>query len=120
MKRDWNLIRQILLKLEEKPDTSGTIHPNQLTGYDEETVSEHMRLLSEARLIEVTGVRHNRNVPTFCMARALTWQGHEFLDAVRNDSVWYRIGSLAKEKGIELTLDSIKQLAAYALSALLK
>lgn len=118
MKRDWNLVRQILLKLEDKPDTQGTIHPNQFSGWDEETVSEHLRLLDQAGLIEAICDKPNRNTPTFCMARNLTWVGHEFLDAVRSDSAWNRIGHVAKEKGLELSLDTIKQIASALLAGI--
>ncbi|MGH8472991.1 MAG: DUF2513 domain-containing protein, partial [Gammaproteobacteria bacterium] len=50
----WELIRQILRKVEDKPDTQGLVHPNQFTGYAEETVSYHMWLLDQAGLIEAT------------------------------------------------------------------
>lgn len=118
MKRDWNLVRQILLKLEDKPDTTGVIHPNQFSGWDEETVSEHIRLLNEAGLIEAQCNRHHHNLPTFCLARNLTWAGHEFLDAVRSDRAWHRIGQVAKEKGLELSFDTIKQIASALLAGI--
>jgi len=45
----------------------------------------------------------------------LTWQGHELLDTIRSKAVWERIKTIAKEKSIELTLDSVKALGKLAL-----
>lgn len=118
MRRDWELIRQILRKVEDKPDTHGLVHPNQFTGYDEETVSYHMWLLDQARLIEATCQTHMGG-PVFCMARNLTWAGHEFLDQIGNDTAWNRIGSFAKEKALDLSFDTIKQITARIVTMLL-
>ncbi|MGH8613275.1 MAG: DUF2513 domain-containing protein [Gammaproteobacteria bacterium] len=118
MKRDWDLIRQILFKLEEKPDTRSVVHPNQFPGYDEQTVSYHMHLLHQAGLIEATASAHP-NAPVFCLARNLTWTGHELLDTIRGDSAWNRIAGLAKEKGLDLSFEAIKQIARHLLSSVL-
>lgn len=116
MKRDWELIRQILLKLEQKSDTRSVVHPNQC--YDEETVSYHLRLLDQAGLIEATCGAHH-NAPVFCLGRNLTWAGHELLDAIRADSTWNRIGGLAKEKGLDLSFEAIKHIARHLLASVL-
>jgi len=118
MKRDWDLIRQILLKLEDKPGTTGVAHPNQFSGWDEETVSHHMDLLRQAGLIEAT-TKPGHNAPTFCLARNLTWAWHEFLDSIRSDTAWHRIDGVAKEKGIELSFDAIKRIAAYLIESVM-
>jgi hypothetical protein len=41
----------------------------------------------------------------------LTWEGHEFLDKVRHDTVWKAITSEAKEKGLSATIGILSQLA---------
>lgn len=124
MKRDWDLVRTILIQLEQKTDTRGAVRPGQINGWDEETVSEHMRLLDQAGLIEAVCNRPQSfmpcgyNLPTQCVAMALTWSGHEFLDSIRKDSAWYAIANEAKSRGLDLSFEAIKALAAYLLSNL--
>ena len=50
-------------------------------------------------------------------ATALTWQGHEFLDAVRNDTVWRKTIALIKEKGGSVPFEVVKALAVRFASA---
>ncbi len=118
MQRDWDLMRQILLQLEQKPTTTGVLLPSQVNGWDEDTVSYHMHLLLQAGLIEAN-CRVHPNAPVSCVARNLTWAGHEFLDHIRADTSWNGIGQVAKEKGIDLSFDAIKQIAGYLLGQVL-
>ena len=50
----------------------------------------------------------------------LTWQGHDLLDTLRSKALWERIKTTAKEKGIELTFDTVKALGKLALDYVLK
>jgi len=88
MKRDMELIRQILLEIEKHPFTEIPFEVN-IEGQSPETVSYHLMLLGEAGLIEA----HNMNIQQrfWWQAKRLTWQGHEFLDAARDDTLWDRV-----------------------------
>ena len=44
-------------------------------------------------------------------AKALTWQGHEFLDALRSDTVWRRVRTELKDRALSLPLSVIQQFA---------
>ena len=106
MKRDWDLIRRILLKIEEQPTLESVVRPDMIEGFDAETVSFHMQLMKEAGLINATC-----NTNTFkpnCIAKSLTWQGYEFHDNIRADTLWNRVLVIAKEKGFDLSFDTIK------------
>lgn len=46
---------------------------------------------------------------------SLTWQGHEFLDAVRNDTVWRKTMALVKEKGGSVPFDVVNPVRMRAL-----
>lgn len=113
MTRDWSLIRLILLKLEEKTNTTGAF-----PGYDTEAVSCHMHLLLQAGLIEAACKTHSGDA-VVCLARNLTWAGHEFLDSIRSDTAWNRIGAVARDKGLDLSFDAIKQIASHVMRNLL-
>jgi len=41
-------------------------------------------------------------------AKRLTWAGHEFIEAARNDTVWHKTKTLVKEKTGTLTLEVLK------------
>lgn len=53
------------------------------------------------------------------VARSLTWQGHEFLDKIRNDTVWNSLKTTVKSKSLDLSLDTIKQVAQTIISQML-
>jgi hypothetical protein len=104
MKRDMNLIRE-LLNVVEHADYPGVINRYGLNPY-EPRVQYHLRLLSEAGFIRPVGQTSDGAVSV-----RLTWQGHEFLEMTRNDEVWER----AKRYVVERT----QGLSAAALQATL-
>jgi hypothetical protein len=46
--------------------------------------------------------------------------GHDLLDTMRSTTIWEKIKVTGKSKGIELTFDTIKAMAAVALKNLLE
>lgn len=112
MKRDIDLIRTLLLQMEEgRAEFS-------VEGYDDDAIRYHLVLLVEAGLVH--GTLYNidqQSVPTVAVDR-LTWAGHDFLDAARSDKVWRktlkmvaeRLGSVAFELLKSTLLDQAKEL----------
>jgi hypothetical protein len=105
MKRDMDLVRKILLKLEDtsypEPDYKFTIE-----GFCNDDISYNVMLLSEANLIEAmntSALGYFKWIP-----RRLTWAGHEFLDAARDNNRWEAAKKLIVEKGGNLAFDVIK------------
>jgi repressor of nif and glnA expression len=115
MKRDWEIIRRILIQLEDLGDTRSTLMPEDVAGYDAEAVSYHMKLMQEAGLIEGRCVDAMQGLR--CWATRLTWAGHEFLDRVRDQQLWNRVKSTVREKGLELSFDVIKVAANMIIGA---
>ena len=63
-------------------------------------------LLAQAGFIEAiddNGPDTQGWIPT-----GLTWQGHEFLEAARDDSRWNRTMAIVKQSGGAVALESIK------------
>jgi len=118
MKRDWELVRTILLKLEALGSTTVYLRANQINGYDEELVSYHMQILDEAGLIKAQCSK-SLNGPLNCLAMSLTWSGHEFLDHIRQDTVWNRVVALSREKGLSLSFDVIVSFAKQVIGAII-
>lgn len=130
MKRDWDVVRLILTKLEELPDSLSTltyidfyaddrIKPDaDLTELDRQ-VSYHMELLIEAGLVVGT---MDDAVPLYAKefrAHRLTWSGHEFLETICSDTVWNKTKESFATKGIDMTFDLIKTVAGGVATSLL-
>lgn len=114
MKRDLNLVRQILLAIEQSP--SG-FAPRQLVidGYTDEQIGYHVHLMKEAGLVEASDTTGFKSSSPEAIARQLTWSGHEFLDAARDDVRWTAALALATAKAGTFTFDVLKQLLVAAL-----
>ncbi|QLB18700.1 DUF2513 domain-containing protein [Mannheimia granulomatis] len=117
MKRNWDLIRKILLKLEEKADSTSWLESTDIKGYDAKTVAYHYKLLNNAGLIEAIDISSLEEEDF--SATSLTWQGHEFLDKIRNDSVWNKVKSTVQSKSLDLSFDVIKTVATKIITAMI-
>lgn len=119
MQREWPLVRRILKSLEAREDLRSPLRPDELEGFAPEVVSYHIRLLMEAGLIHGECSR-TMGAPLSCMAYSLTWEGHEFLDQVRDEKSWNSVVRVARDKGLSLSFEIIKavvgKLAAAALT----
>jgi hypothetical protein len=105
MRRDFDLIREILLQVEENNDPTDCIIP-EINGYSEEEVTYHINLLWQAGLVDALNMSTG-GILSFC-AKSLTWEGHEFLDAARNDNAWRKTKKFLGEKMAAVTFDLMK------------
>ena len=120
MKRDWDTIRDLLTRLENLPDTDALLRLSDFPADRKFETSYHMELLIEAGLVEGQMSRTLGGGPTDFFARRLTWPGHEFLDAVRSDTVWNKTKKVFATNGITMTFDLVKSVAADIAVALVK
>jgi hypothetical protein len=118
MKRDWDCIRAIFSALEDKGDIAGGLRPNQIEGFDAETVSYNMKLLIEAKLIGGTLSQMTAG-SIYCVAMSMTWDGHELFDKIRSETIWNKIKAGARERAVPLSFDVVKILAIEALKSLI-
>jgi hypothetical protein len=114
MIRNWDTIRAILLKLENAETAQATIRFDQFDEIPAQQVGYHMMLLNEAGLIEANILKSGSGDGAIAMALAkrLTFSGHEFLDQIRDPSLWAKIKVKVEEKGFDLTIDTIKAAAS--------
>lgn len=121
MKRDWDVIREVLIEVEglseKQRNTFGYGLGEEHAG-DDEAKSEHALLLWKAGFIEA--VDAGTMAGSAILSPELTWQGHELLSTLHSKPVWDRIKTTAKDKGIELTFDAVKALGKVALDYVLK
>jgi hypothetical protein len=107
MKRDMDLIRAVLIEVEKLP-YDGRFHDISVQGHSEEEITYHVMLTHEAGLIEAHNLSSHDGV---CWKpKRVTYEGHEFLDSARSETVWNK----AKEKLLStsgsITLDALKAL----------
>jgi hypothetical protein len=120
MRRNWDVIREELTRLEDLPNTDAMLTLSSFTQEQASEYSYHMELLIEAGLVEGKMLRTLGGGPVDFFARRLTWSGHEFLDAVRSDTVWHKTKKTFAAKGIEMTFDLVKTVATEISVALIR
>ncbi len=113
MKRDMDLVREILIEMEKWPanQRDGDI---TLVGRTSEEIAYHLGLMHEAGLIKaVDASSHDGEA---WLPLKILWDGHEFLDAARSDTVWAKAKARVISATGTLTLEALKM----ALSAIMK
>jgi hypothetical protein len=119
VKRNWDTIRELLVKVEACTLPAETVTLHQFDAERHPEVSYHMALLIEAGLVHGQMSRSiGPSVKNF-MAQRLTWQGHELLDTIRNDTIWSKTKKMFLEKGVEMSFDLVKSAAAGLMAAAL-
>ena len=102
MKRDMDLVRKILLAVEETdsfPD---------VPGYSSDEIARHIEIMTEYGLVDATIERAYGSSVPICVVRGLTWEGHEFLDAARNEFSWNQAKKRVLETTGQLGLEALK------------
>ena len=109
MKRDWNIIRAILLRLEAAETPNTTLNADDLAPYTGQEVAYNIRLLSEAGYIKanILESKSGDGLIAAALARSLTNSGHELLDTIRSDTVWSKIQDKFKTSGVDMTFDLV-------------
>ncbi|EMB4117873.1 TPA: DUF2513 domain-containing protein [Pseudomonas aeruginosa] len=113
MRRNWDVIRDVLIEVESlDPAKFESINygPNES---EDSNKGAHAVLLWRAGFVQ--GVDASSSDGDEIIAQGLTWAGYDLLDTIRSKAVWERIKSTAQDKGIELTFDAVKALGKYAL-----
>lgn len=106
MTRDLDLIRKILIEAELKDSPSGWIIP-KIEGYSADEVSYHTNLLMQANLID--GINLTTADGYVFGIRNLTWEGHEFIEAARNDKTWAKAKQKLGSKFFSVSFELIKE-----------
>lgn len=111
MKRDFSLIRKLLIFFEEKEDPQAIEVP-PIAGYDDITVKNHLVLMYEAGLLRCEPVRSSTSDRViYVIPFDLTWDGHEFLAKVRDEGRWQKVLATIQERGAALAFSVINQIA---------
>ncbi len=116
MKRDMDLVRKILLSIEEQYEDVA-LYDFKIDGYDMKTVAYHCNILYTGGFIEDFAGNYSDNEICDFAISGLTWEGHEFLDIIRNDEVWNKTKDTIKQKKLPYALDIFRDIAKAIVSA---
>jgi len=96
MHRDMDLIRNILMKVADNPSAWA---PDNLSiaGYTDEQIGYHALLLLESGLADGFDTTVQGGEPQGMISR-LTWEGHDFLEAAKEQSRWDEAKQLIFER----------------------
>ena len=107
MKRDMDLVRKILLEVEELPGPRPKLRELEIEGCDEVQVQYHLKLMSDAGLIDTYEAGDPGKLKL--LPQGLTWDGHDFLDAAREESRWRKAMASIKQKAGAVSFEVVKQ-----------
>lgn len=112
MKRDLNLIREIMLALEDV-----SVFPLQtaevcelLNTEDYLAVNEHLKMLASAGLI--SGRERGWVDGRLFLFDGITYDGHDFIEQIRNDTVFNKAVSHIKEYGLPVALNVLSDICS--------
>ena len=124
MKRDMDLVRQILFAM-EKDETQiifGESNPVKVDGYKRENIDYHMKIMAQAGLLheDLFEISSDPNLPKIYVSDySISWLGHEFLDAARDNKRWEKVKDVMSQVG-GFVFDVGKQLLIQYLKSELK
>ncbi|MDI9247117.1 DUF2513 domain-containing protein [Stenotrophomonas sp. RS-48] len=121
MKRDSELIRQLMLALEtsERPFSA----TNPIEGFTQPQVAYHLALIVDSGLavgnVQYSLGSRDSTVPTAALAFRLTPEGHDFIDTIRDETIWNKTKQKVATVGGSVSIGVLKEIAtALAKSAL--
>ena len=119
MKRDLDLIREILFVVEHQrvTDKAITLHKKQFVDkfpeITDDMLDEHIRLLVEQNLLE----SEPHQLGWFILR--LTWSGHDFLQHSKMNSIWQKTKKVASDFSLDLVVSTLKDYAADYLKSVM-
>lgn len=124
MKRDMELIRQLLFKLEKQnidANALRTIKPFEIEieGYDVTEIKHHLIMLADSPFLKNDGF----DLSGALLFRGVSWEGHEIINTIRDNEIWEKTVNDIKKKGVDgvvsLIVEVAKAIAKNKLSEIL-
>jgi len=117
---DADLLRALLLWAEANlPSDSGSLEFPALEERPEREVAYACLMAKEAGFIEAIDVQRFGDTFEQWMPRRLTFQGHQYLETIRDDKIWAKAKEGARKIG-SLSLETLGQVAKSVISLQLK
>ena len=118
MKRDMDLIRDILIAIEARE--SDIVNGLKIDGYLSEDVAYNCSLLYDAGFVKAyKGLYASGKLYSFIVG-SLTSSCTEFLEQIRSDTVWNKTKEVIVKKGLPPALDVIKTVVTSIVEGMVK
>lgn len=108
MRRDLDLIRKIILAIEDQPEAA-LIKQVEIDGYSAEQIGYHSYLIIESGLAKGEDITLMHGLSPDWLISHLTSAGHDFADSARSENTWVKAKKILLEKGGGLTLELVKE-----------
>jgi len=99
-----DVIRLLLLQLEGDEKAA-----EKLKAYDEPVVVYNAALLVDSGLVEGSVARGGDNNPEAVAMSHMTWAGHDFLDAARDETLWKKAKQTVMKPAASFTFEIVKE-----------
>ena len=102
MKRDMDLIRNLLMRIEEFPSKIDDNYDYTMNfkGYKNQEINFHLNLLKDA--VYIDGIIQksiiNKHISINYETLELSWKGYEFLDLARDNTIWKKAKKTIADK----------------------
>lgn len=120
MKRDLDLIREILIKAEDAKDAvtdCDLVTPEHPIG----EVAFNVELMQDRGLIEATVERAGLNNEPYAIDVArITWEGYDCLDAIRSRKVWEKAKRAISSAVGDTSLSVVKETCQLVAQSLIR
>ena len=120
MKRDIDLVRSILIYVENAADE---VDADEMATerWPIEAVAYHVRLMAHHGLVDVSRDARDMNGNTIELTVAgITWDGQDYLDSIREPKVWGRVKTALAGTVGSTTLDVVRQTASMVALAMVR
>ena len=109
MKRDMDLVRAIVLAIEDDPHGYAP-RPIEVEGHTDEEVGYHVHIMAQGGLLNGIDVSSNESLSPVALASSLTWAGHEFADAARDGTRWSKAKEMVVSKAGSVTIEILSKI----------
>lgn len=107
MQRNLDLVREILILSEDAEEEISALclSPAKWT---KQQIAFHVELMQAYGLLRARTTRNASGEAIQCDILGLTWDGYDYLDAIRSETVWKRAKDAIKASIGETTLSVVK------------
>ncbi len=105
MKRDMDLIRNILKAVELSGNPNGMFEPIEINGHTKQQISYHIKILNDAGLLDAQNVSTMHPDGFQWHPGSLTWAGQEFIALANDDTIWDKAKEFILKPSASFTFD---------------
>lgn len=118
MKLDIELCRKILQKIQNEGSVNGLENFPSIENEDNDYVFYQIKKLSEACYVNYK-LYVNDDSKYNIFKIDITFQGHEFLKQMLDNTIWEKTKDMAKKSSMSLTFETIKAIIPFAIQSLI-